>query len=172
MEDLSFSYWNGGYWDPTVTGYAWNFGDGTTATDSPALHRFAKDGDYMVTITVAARGGRTNSATKTVQVRTHDVTILSLVAPGKGMVGKQGSITVGIGNTRYTDTVQVDLYTVAPPGDVLVGTSIQSVGVMKLKKAVTFSFKYVFTSNDLVLGKVPFKAVATIHGARDAVGKR
>ena len=170
IDEVSFSYWNGGYWDPTVTGYEWNFGDGTTATGSPAPHRFAKDGDYTVTITVAARGGRTNSATKTVQVRTHDVTILSLVAPAKGQVGKQGTITVGIGNTRYKETaVQVDLYKVTPQGDVLVGTSIQAVGVMKLKKTVNFTFNYVFTSDDAVLGKVPFKAVATIQGARDAI---
>jgi len=103
-------------------------------------------------------------------VRTHDVTILSLVAPAKGQVSKQGVITVGIGNTRYPDMVQVDLYKVTQQGDQLVGTSTQSVAVMKLKKAVPFSFNYVFTSGDLALGKVPFKAVATIQGARDALG--
>jgi hypothetical protein len=168
FDEVSFSYWNGGYWDPTVTGYAWNFGDGTTATGSPTPHKFPRDGDYTVTITVEARGGRTNSATKTVQVRTHDVTILSLVAPGKGMVGKQGVITVGIGNTRYPESVQVDLYKVTPQGEVLVGTNVQSVAVMKLKKAVNFSLNYVFTSDDAIIGKVPFKAVATIQGARDA----
>lgn len=168
IEDISFSYWNGGYWDPTVTGYSWNFGDGTTATGSPVSHKFASDGDYAVTITVEARGGRTNTATQTVHVRTHDVTMLSLVAPKKGSVGKQGTITVGIGNTRYAETVQVDLYKVTPTGDVLVGTSIQAVKVLKLKQAVTFTFNYVFTSNDANLAKVPFKAVATIQGARDA----
>ena len=55
-------------------------------------------------------------------------------------------------------------------GDVLVGTSIQAVRVMKLKQAVTFTFNYVFTSDDALLGKVPFKAVASIQGARDAAG--
>jgi hypothetical protein len=169
FDDVAFSYWNGGYWDPTVNGWAWDFGDGTTATGESASHRFARDGDYTVSITVAARGGRTSSATQTVQVRTHDVTILSLVAPDKGRVGKQGVITVGIGNTRYPETVQVDLYKVTQQGDVLVGTSIQAVGVMRLKRAVNFSFNYVFTSDDAIIGKLPFKAVATIQGARDAV---
>jgi hypothetical protein len=169
VEDIVFSYWNGGYWDPTVTDYSWNFGDGTTGTGSPVSHTFARDGDYEVTITVEARGGRTNTATKTVQVRTHDVTLLSLVAPKKGVVGKQGVITVGIGNVRYPEMVQVDLYKVTPQGDVLIGTSIQSVGVMKLKKTVTFAFNYVFTTDDALLGKVPFRAVASIQGPRDAV---
>jgi hypothetical protein len=35
---------------------------------------------------------------------------------------------------------------------------------------VTFAFNYVFTSDDALLGKVPFRAVASIQGARDAVG--
>jgi hypothetical protein len=169
FDDATFSYWNGGYWDPTVTGWAWDFGDGTTATGESVSHRFASDGDYTVTITVTARGERTNSATKTVQVRTHDVTILSLVAPDKGKVGKQAVITIGIGNTRYPETVQVDLYKITPQGDILVGTSVQAVGVMKLKKAVDFSFNYVFTSEDAIISKLPFKAVATIQGARDAL---
>ena len=37
------------------------------------------------------------------------------------------------------------------------------------KKTVDLSFNYVFTSDDATLGKLPFKAVATIQGARDAV---
>jgi hypothetical protein len=132
-------------------------------------HRFTHDGDYTVTLTVAARGGRTNAVIKTVQVRTHDVTVMSLVAPAKGKVGKQASITVGVGNTRYPETVQVDLYKITPQGDVLVGTSIQTVRVMKLKTAVNYSFNYTFTNEDALIGKLPFRAVATVQGARDAV---
>jgi hypothetical protein len=169
FDDLTFSYWNGGYWDPTVNGWEWDFGDGATAAGASVSHRFTRDGDYTVTLTVAARGGRTNAVIKTVQVRTHDVTVLSVVAPAKGKVGKQASITVGVGNTRYPETVQVDLYKITPQGDVLVGTSIQTVRVMKLKTAVNYSFNYIFTNEDALIGKLPFRAVATIQGARDAV---
>ena len=168
FDTTTFSYWNGGYWDPTVNGWTWDFGDGTTATGESVSHKFASDGDYTVTLTVAARGGRTNGATKIVQVRTHDVTMLSLVAPSKGRVGKQVVISVGIGNTRYPETVRVDLYKLTQQGEVLVGTSVQAVGVMRLKKAIDFSFNYVFTAEDASIGKLPFKAVATIEGARDA----
>jgi hypothetical protein len=169
FDNASFSYWNGGYWDPTMTGYAWTFSDGATGTDQTMSHKFSKDGDYTVTITVSALGDRTNSATKTVQVRTHDVSILSLDAPKKGKLGKQGVITVGIGNLRYPENVQVDVYKVTPNGNVLTNTGIQSVGVMKAKQTRTFSFNYTFTQDDLALGKVVFQAVATIQGARDSL---
>ena len=70
FDEVSFTYWIGGYWDPTVTGYAWDFGDGTTATGSPTSHRFTADGDYPVSLTVSARGGRTNTVMQTINVRT------------------------------------------------------------------------------------------------------
>ena len=68
VDDVSFQYWNGGYWDPTVTGQTWDFGDGTTGTGSTVSHRFTARGDYSVTMTVTARGGRTNSQTQVVHV--------------------------------------------------------------------------------------------------------
>jgi PKD repeat protein len=70
LDDISFSYWNGGAIDPTITGYTWDFGDGTNGTDSPTTHQYAQDGDYTVTLTVFARGGRSATATKIVHLRT------------------------------------------------------------------------------------------------------
>jgi chitodextrinase len=68
FQDVSFSYWNGGFWDPTVNGWTWAFGDGTTATGSTVPHAFVRDGDYDVTLTVHARGGRSSTQTHTVQI--------------------------------------------------------------------------------------------------------
>ena len=169
LTDTTFSYWIGGYWDPTVNGWDWDFGDGTTASGESVAHRFASDGDYVVTLKVSARGGRSATATKTVQVRTHDVSILSFATPDKGKVGKPGKISVGIGNTRYAETVRVDLFKVSPQGDVLVGSSTADVPVMPLRKDVQLAFEYVFTADDAAIEKVPFKVVATIVGARDAL---
>ena len=78
-EDISFSYYNGGYWDPTVTGWDWQFGDGTTASGQIVSHRYAANGDYSVTLTVSARGGRTNSQTHVVRVRPPDTTPPTIV---------------------------------------------------------------------------------------------
>jgi hypothetical protein len=170
FDDVTFAQGNG-YWDPTITGYAWDFGDGTTASgpSSTVPHRFAADSDYQVTLTVSTLDQRTASATQTVRVRTHDVSVLSLAAPSKGSLGKPAAITVGIGNTHYAEMVQVDLYEVTPQGNQYVGSAIKPVGAMKPKKTVSFAFSYTFTSNDLALGKVRFQTVATIQGQRDAI---
>ena len=73
FDDVSFQH-GFGYWDPTITEYAWDFGDGTTASGNPTSHRFTADGDYAVTLTVFARGGRTASETHVIHVRTPDTT--------------------------------------------------------------------------------------------------
>jgi hypothetical protein len=169
FDEATFSYWNGGYWDPTVNGWSWDFGDGATAIGANVSHRYANDGDYTVALTVAARGERSAVATKTVQVRTHDVAIRSFDVPDKGRVGKTKTVTIGIGNTHYKEMVRVDLYKIGTQGSSLVGTTTQTVKAMKPKVTKLFSFDYQFTSDDLAYGKIQFQAVATIQDARDAL---
>lgn len=52
--------------DGGVVGYAWNFGDGATATGATASHSYTAAGSYTVTLTVTDNGGATNSTTRTV----------------------------------------------------------------------------------------------------------
>lgn len=52
--------------DGSITGYAWDFGDGATADTVTASHSYAAAGTYPVTLTVTADDGAT--ATKTVDV--------------------------------------------------------------------------------------------------------
>lgn len=49
-------------------GYAWNFGDGTSATGPSVVHTFTKGGTYNVKLTVTDRGGNVNTLTQAVQV--------------------------------------------------------------------------------------------------------
>jgi PKD domain len=49
-------------------GYAWNFGDGTTATGPSVVHAYGKGGTYNVTLTVTDRGGNVKTLTQTIQV--------------------------------------------------------------------------------------------------------
>ncbi len=52
----------------TLTSYAWNFGDGTTASGVTAQHVFTAAGTYTVTLTVTDDVGQTKSTTATVTV--------------------------------------------------------------------------------------------------------
>jgi len=53
----------------TVTGYSWDFGDGTTGTGVTTSHTFTKPGTYAVHLTVTDDGGLLGFAAATVLVR-------------------------------------------------------------------------------------------------------
>jgi hypothetical protein len=50
------------------TGYAWDFGDGTTAVGPSVEHSYAKGGVYTVKLTLTDRGGDVRSITHTISV--------------------------------------------------------------------------------------------------------
>ena len=55
--------------DGTIASYAWEFGDGGTATGkTPAAHTYAAAGNYTVKLTVTDNQGATNSTTRSVTV--------------------------------------------------------------------------------------------------------
>ena len=154
-------------YDPAGVGIsseAWSFGDGATATGCCPTHRYAADGDYTLKLTVTTGDGRTASKTQTVHVQTHDVAITKFMVPQSASAGQTRSISVGISDTRYPETVQVQLF----KNDSYVGTLTQQVPVRSGGRTTTFGFNYTFTNDDAALGKVTFRAVASIVGARDA----
>jgi len=53
---------------PAGSGRAWNFGDGTTSTETNPSHTFPGTGTYQVALTVTSSRGLTNTVTKSVQV--------------------------------------------------------------------------------------------------------
>lgn len=75
--------------DGTITSYAWNFGDGTTANGVNVSHSFNRAGTYQVTLTVLDNGGLSGSATVTVQIsdvaKTPPTAVIS--GPSNGLVG-------------------------------------------------------------------------------------
>jgi probable HAF family extracellular repeat protein len=148
--------------------YTWNFGDGSTASGYFASHKYAADGDYQVTHTVTTIDGRTATITQTVQVRTHDVAITKITTPASANVGQTKTITVTLRNIAYPETVQIDLYKSTPNGFVWIATVTKSVPALSGNRTTAANFSYKFTSDDAKLGKVTFKAVATIVGARDS----
>lgn len=145
----------------------WDFGDGGTAEGHGASHRYLADGNYVVVMTARTSDGRTGASTVTVGVRTHDVGITKLVVPQSAQEGKTKTITVEIKSSRYDENVSVQLLRSVPGGFEPVGSSMQ---LVRARRAGTsFSFSYTFRPEDQALGKVTFKAIATINGARDAL---
>lgn len=54
--------------DGSIVSFNWGFGDGTTGSGSQISHEFAREGEYLVTLTVTDNGGKTASASQTISV--------------------------------------------------------------------------------------------------------
>lgn len=92
--------------DGTVTGYAWDFGDGTTGSGVTTSHTFAAAGNHAVTLTVTDDKGATASQQVTV----------SPSAPAVNAIGFRGASAVSVNAAQAT--VQVPASVQA--GDLLV----------------------------------------------------
>ena len=165
---VQFSDWS---YDPAGVGIAsrvWDLGDGTTETGFGSTHQYA-DGDYTVRLTVTTYDGRTDSTSQFLQVRTRDVAITKFSVPRSASVGQTRTITVGVNSRRSPERVEVVLWKSVPGGFEYVGVLTQSVPVRSANRTTDFSFSYTFTSADAQVGKVTFKAIASIVGGRDAL---
>ncbi|ALO67794.1 hypothetical protein AS189_16540 [Arthrobacter alpinus] len=54
--------------DGTVTGYAWDFGDGTSSAGGATTHTYASSGTFTVKLTVTDNGGATGSVSQVLTV--------------------------------------------------------------------------------------------------------
>jgi PKD domain-containing protein len=150
----------------TVQSERWDFGDGASSGDCCPTHTYAVDGSYTAKVTVTMADGRTGAATTTLSVKTHDIAIDKMSTPQTASAGQSKTISVSIANTRYPELVQVVLAKSVAGGFTDFGSLTASVPV---GKPVDLKFGYVFTAADAALGKVSFRATATIVGARDAL---
>jgi PKD repeat protein len=147
----------------------WDFGDGTTSTEWSPSHRYTTDGDYTVSLAVTTGDGRTNSTTRNVQVRTHEVAIYRFTVPQSAKAGQTRSVTVDVSNTRYPEQVVVHLYKSTVSGWEWVGSLQLYVPVRPSNRTTSFAFNYTFTQADAQMGRINFRAVAELVGARDAL---
>jgi len=139
----------------------WNFGDGTTYNQCYVDHakKYSSDGDYTVSVQVTNTAGEISSTSRVLSVRTHDVAITKFTVPQNANVGQTRQISVAISNSRYTERVQVELY---KNDTIWVGTSVQTVPPRTANRTTVFTFKYTFTAEDALVGKVTFHAMAFI----------
>ncbi len=161
--------------DPGQQGFAtrtWDFGDGTSAdTTCCPTHRYTSDGDYVVRLTVTTTDGRTASVSRTLSVKTHDVAITNFKVPQTAHLGQTRQLTVSVSNTRYPEMVRVELQRGLPGSNSwfqFIGSSEQFVLARQANRSTDFTFNYTISPGDANVGKVSFKAIAYIVGARDA----
>ena len=83
--------------DGTIASYAWDFGDGGTATGVRASRTYAAAGTYTVKLTVTDNAGATNVVSRAVTVTAagEPVTELARDAFGRSVTGGWGSADVG-----------------------------------------------------------------------------
>jgi hypothetical protein len=97
-----------------------------------------------------------------VQVKTHDVAITKFSVPQSASAGQTRQLVVGLNSRRYPELVRVEFYKSVPGGYTPFGYLEQNVPVRSANRTTDFQFSYTFTNDDAVMGKVTFRAVATI----------
>jgi PKD domain len=148
----------------------YEFGDGSSANGCCPQHRYLADGEYTVALTITTSDGRTASSERTIQVRTHDIAITKLNVPQSAAADQSRELSIALKNTRYAESVTVAFYRSRVGGGWdQVGMQMQTVPARSGNRTTTFAVLYTFTADDKAVGKVTFKAVATINGARDAL---
>jgi PKD repeat protein len=73
----------------TITGYAWNFGDGTSGSGVSPTHTYASAGTYNVSLTVTDTAGLTGTAATTAQIVAppNPLSIKAVVSPAPNGAG-------------------------------------------------------------------------------------
>jgi uncharacterized delta-60 repeat protein len=102
--------------DGTITGYAWSFGDGSTASESEPAHTYRRPGSYTVTLMITDDYGFTDSVSHTIRVVRPQAPVLTLArlrphafaAAARGAsIARRGGTTVSYrdslaARTRFT----------------------------------------------------------------------
>ena len=155
--------------DPGGNSFAsrvWDFGDGASAFGCCPDHQYATDGDYTVTLSVTTTDGRTDSASRIVSVRTHDVTVVSVDVPKTATLGSTKAVTVSVASANYTEDVHVWLLRSVPGGFETVDLKTQTIPA---GTTVAVRFAYTFTSADASLGTIAFRGQAVIADHVDPI---
>nr|AHL27901.1 cellulase [uncultured bacterium] len=84
--EVSFSAAGSNDPDGSIVSYAWNFGDGGTATGATASRTYQNPGNYTATLTVTDNRGATATATVPISVTTNP----NIITAPSGLTGKGG----------------------------------------------------------------------------------
>ncbi len=101
---VDFSAVNSTDSDGSISSYAWQFGDGTSANTSTASHTYTIDGTYTVTLTITDNDGATGTAQSTVTVAAPTVNILPTASLILSTSSGEAPLTVEFSAGRSTDS--------------------------------------------------------------------
>ena len=110
--------------DGTLSGWAWDFGDGTTGAGETASHTYSKAGDYAVKLTVTDDKGTSSETAATLQVTPPAAgTVLAkdsfarTLAQGLGSADVGGPWTTTASASRYSVTGGAGNWIMQAPGN-------------------------------------------------------
>ncbi|MCW2527025.1 MAG: hypothetical protein JWM76_1885 [Pseudonocardiales bacterium] len=105
--------------DGSITGYAWNFGDGTTGSGAVASHAYAGTGTYSVTLTLTDNVGAVTLLTKSVSAAPNQ-------APTAAFTAAMNLQTLNVNASTSTDPEAGPLTYAWNFGDGTTGTGVTS----------------------------------------------
>ncbi len=124
----------------SATSWTWDFGDGSTSTETSPTHTYAADGSYTVKLTVGNTFG-TASASKTVTVGGSSTTYALTVVSGTGSGSYAAGVSVSIQATPPATGKKFDKWT-ATAGTITSATESKTTFTMPAAAAtVTASYK-------------------------------
>lgn len=125
--------------DGTVTGWAWDFGDGTSGTGATPTHVYPASGTYPVTLTVTDDSGQTGTTTLPVTVQSNAPVAADdfgrTVTNGWGTADVGGAWTVAGGTAAFAVANRTGTQTLTGPGS---STSALLAGVTAGTLTMTF----------------------------------
>ncbi len=133
--------------DGTIASYAWDFGDGATATGVSPQHAYAAAGTYTVKLTVTDDRGGTNMASQQVQAATNATNIAFVGTDVYNANTKSATVTVPSG-VQAGDGLVLALTLNDPNMTVTPPSGWQQVGTQSNGLAVSTLWQRVATSSD------------------------